>query len=91
MDRNLARKNVRSGLIVTAVCFFMFGMTFVAAAIYISMSPLDPEVPPAGEEIHLPGGSIQPLLLDRRHHRRARRRDDQHLRSSSPARSCRSP
>jgi len=29
MDRNLARKNVRSGLIVAAVCFFMFGMTFV--------------------------------------------------------------
>jgi hypothetical protein len=28
------------------------------------MSPLDPEVPAAaGEEIHLPGGSIQPLLL----------------------------
>jgi hypothetical protein len=27
------------------------------------MSPLDPEVPPSGEEIHLPGGSIQPLLL----------------------------
>ncbi len=27
------------------------------------MSPLDPPVPPAGEEIHLPGPSIQPLLL----------------------------
>jgi hypothetical protein len=27
------------------------------------MSPLDPEVPPPGEEIHIPGGSIQPLLL----------------------------
>ena len=27
------------------------------------MSPLDPEVPPAGEELHLPGGSIQPVLL----------------------------
>ncbi len=27
------------------------------------MSPLDPDVPPAGEEIHLPGPSIQPLLL----------------------------
>jgi hypothetical protein len=27
------------------------------------MSPVDPEIPPAGEEIHLPGGSIQPLLL----------------------------
>jgi hypothetical protein len=27
------------------------------------VSPLDPEVPPPGEEIHLPGGSIQPLLL----------------------------
>ena len=27
------------------------------------MSPLDPQIPPAGEEIHLPGPSIQPLLL----------------------------
>jgi hypothetical protein len=27
------------------------------------MSPLDREVPPAGEEIHLPGHSLQPLLL----------------------------
>jgi hypothetical protein len=36
MDRNVARRNIRSGLIVTAVCWFMFGMTFVAAAIYIS-------------------------------------------------------
>jgi hypothetical protein len=27
------------------------------------VSPLDPEIPPAGEEIHLPGPSIQPFLL----------------------------
>jgi len=27
------------------------------------MTPLEPEVPPAGEEIHLPGPSIQPILL----------------------------
>lgn len=27
------------------------------------MSPLDPEVPPPGEEIHLPGPSVQPVLL----------------------------
>jgi hypothetical protein len=27
------------------------------------LSPLDPEIPPAGEEIHLPGGSLQPVLL----------------------------
>ncbi len=27
------------------------------------MSPLDRPVPPAGEEIHIPGGSAQPLLL----------------------------
>jgi hypothetical protein len=27
------------------------------------MSPLDPDVPPAGEEIHLPGNTIQPLVL----------------------------
>ena len=36
MDRNLARKNLRSGIVVTAVCFVMFGMTFVAAVIYVS-------------------------------------------------------
>ena len=34
MDRNLARKNIRSGLITGAVCFFMVGMTCVAAPIY---------------------------------------------------------
>jgi hypothetical protein len=27
------------------------------------MTPLEPEVPPAGEEVHLPGPSIQPVLL----------------------------
>jgi hypothetical protein len=27
------------------------------------MTPLEPEVPPAGEELHLPGPSIQPVLL----------------------------
>jgi O-antigen/teichoic acid export membrane protein len=27
------------------------------------VSPLDPEIPPAGEEIHLPGPSIQPFLV----------------------------
>jgi hypothetical protein len=26
------------------------------------VSPLDPEVPPTGEEIHLPGPSLLPLL-----------------------------
>ena len=36
MDRKLARRNLRSGLIAGAVCFLMFGMTFVAAAIYVS-------------------------------------------------------
>jgi hypothetical protein len=36
MDRNLARKNIRSGILVGALCLFMFGMTYVAAAIYVS-------------------------------------------------------
>jgi hypothetical protein len=27
------------------------------------MSPLDRDVPPVGEEIHLPGPTIQPILL----------------------------
>jgi len=35
MDRDLARKNIRTALIATAVVLFMFGMTFVAAALYI--------------------------------------------------------
>jgi hypothetical protein len=36
MNRRLARKNVRTGLIVGGICMFMFGLTFVVAAIYIS-------------------------------------------------------
>jgi hypothetical protein len=36
MDRNLSRKNIRSGILVGALCLFMFGMTYVAAAIYVS-------------------------------------------------------
>lgn len=36
MDRNLARKNVRTGLLVSTVAAVMFGMTFVAAYIYVS-------------------------------------------------------
>lgn len=36
MDRRLARKNIRSALVATAVCVFMFGASFLAAAIYIS-------------------------------------------------------
>ena len=36
MDRQLARKNIRSGIIATAIVLFMFGMSFVAAAIYVA-------------------------------------------------------
>jgi hypothetical protein len=35
MDRRLARKNIRSGVIAGALCFVMFGITFVAAAVYV--------------------------------------------------------
>jgi hypothetical protein len=35
MDRRLARKNLRSGLIAGALCLVMFGLTFVASAIYV--------------------------------------------------------
>jgi hypothetical protein len=35
MDRRLARKNLRSGLIAGAACILLFGITFVAAAIYV--------------------------------------------------------
>ncbi len=36
MDRRLARKNLRVALIAGAVCFLMFGMSFVAAALYVA-------------------------------------------------------
>ena len=36
MDRHLARKNIRTGLIAAAVSVFMFGIAFVAAAVYTS-------------------------------------------------------
>lgn len=35
MDRRLARKNLRSGLIAGAIIVIMFGLTFLAAAIYV--------------------------------------------------------
>ena len=36
MTRRLARKNIRTALIVSAVCIFMFGLAFLAAAVYVS-------------------------------------------------------
>jgi hypothetical protein len=35
MDRRLARKNIRTGLIAGALIVIMFGLTFVAAAVYV--------------------------------------------------------
>lgn len=34
MDRRLARKNIRTGLIAGAIMLFMFAITFVAALVY---------------------------------------------------------
>ena len=36
MDKNLARKNNRAGLLITAIGFVMFGLSFVAATLYLS-------------------------------------------------------
>jgi spermidine/putrescine-binding protein len=35
MNRKLARRNIRSGLIAGATCILMFGVTFLAAAVYV--------------------------------------------------------
>jgi hypothetical protein len=35
MDRKLARKNLRSALLAGAAALILFGLTFVAAAIYV--------------------------------------------------------
>jgi hypothetical protein len=36
MTRRLARKNITTALVVSGICMFMFGLTFVVAAVYIS-------------------------------------------------------
>jgi hypothetical protein len=36
LTRRLAQRNIRTGLIVAAICFLMFGITFVVAAVYVS-------------------------------------------------------
>ena len=36
MNRRLAQKNIRMGLLVGALCMFMFGLSFLVAALYIS-------------------------------------------------------
>jgi hypothetical protein len=36
VDRKLARKNIRTALLLAAFSLFMFGLTFVVAAIYLS-------------------------------------------------------
>jgi hypothetical protein len=36
MTRRLARKNIRTGLILGALCMFIFGLSFVVAALYVS-------------------------------------------------------
>jgi hypothetical protein len=36
MDRKLARKNLRTGLLLAAFSLFMLGLTFLVAAIYLS-------------------------------------------------------
>ncbi len=36
MNRRLASKNIRTALIVGALCLLMFGLTFIVAAVYVS-------------------------------------------------------
>jgi hypothetical protein len=36
VDRKLARKNLRTGLLLGAFSLFMLGLTFLVAAIYLS-------------------------------------------------------
>ena len=36
MDRRLARRNISMGLVVTAIAVVVFGLTFLAASLYLS-------------------------------------------------------
>jgi hypothetical protein len=35
MDRRLARRNIRTALVTGAIMLFIFGMTFLAAFVYL--------------------------------------------------------
>ena len=54
MDRNLARKNVRTALIATAVDLLHVRALVRRGGPLRLVSPRDTSTPPAGEEIHLP-------------------------------------
>ena len=62
MNRRLARKNIRTGLIVARDLHVHVRHHVRGRRGLRLMSPLDPEVPPVGEEIHLPGPTILPVL-----------------------------
>ena len=62
MNRRLARKNIRTGLIVCGDLHVHVRPHVHRRRGLRLVSPLDPEVPPVGEEIHLPDRSILPLL-----------------------------
>ena len=36
MDRRLARRNIRTALVTGFICILMFGLTFLAAYLYIA-------------------------------------------------------
>jgi hypothetical protein len=36
MSRRLARRNIRTGLILGAICLFTFGLAFLAAWVYVA-------------------------------------------------------
>ena len=60
MDRNLARKNIRTGLIAAAVVLLHVRHDVRRRRDLHRLMPsaLDRDAPPAGEEIHLPGPSL---------------------------------
>ena len=62
MTRRLARKNIRTGLIVGGDLHVHVRHHVRRRGGVRLVSPLDPEVPPVGEEIHLPGPSVLPVL-----------------------------
>ena len=65
MDRKLARKNLRSGLIAGAICArhvraHVRGGRDLRPSVNDSEHPT--QAPPAGEQLHLPGPSIKPFM-----------------------------
>ena len=63
MDRKLARRNLRTGLIVSTIMLLMLRPDLPGGRdLHRLMAAIETEAPPVGEEVHMPEPSILPIV-----------------------------